>query len=168
MGDTATDGALWKVDSCSNILTCGVNTTEPGRAASLKGLLRWLPGRLTGRGRGLQGRLGGRCLGHALAGDCWWLQIWRVRPDKDVRFIEVTRRAIIFSFDEAVESSTCPIWIKSRPTTHCCVLCTHPLRTRHPFFSHRAERARERLRELFKPSLRTPLPKTLFPCMRFK
>lgn len=30
-------------------------------------------------------------------------------PEKDVRFIEVTRRAIIFLFDGTVESPTSPI-----------------------------------------------------------
>lgn len=61
--------------SAENILTCGVDATESGGAASLKGILRWLPGRLPGSGRGLGRRLGGRCLGHVLAGDCWRLQI---------------------------------------------------------------------------------------------
>lgn len=75
----------WKQqdNKCWDLLTCRVDSAESGRAAPLKRILRRLPGQLTGSGRGLRCRLGGRCrLGHALAGDCRRLQICKVRPKK--------------------------------------------------------------------------------------
>lgn len=61
-------------------------------------------------------------------------------PKKDVRFTEVTHRAVIFWFDETVERRLPPFRLRTyTPHSVACRALT-PLRTCHPFFSHRRER----------------------------